>query len=117
MTIELHPGDSEYDNERYLGDIIDEIEWLESLLDRYKYRLIQEDLSTILSRCGDDVPAISAHPISAYPIFDHVSVMARCSNCKRYTIGYDMDGWDNYCSCCGAKMDGKRKDGDSDEVD
>ena len=54
------------------------------------------------------------HVVHAYPIFDHISNYAKCSNCKRYTIGYDVDNWDSYCSHCGAKLDGERKDGEQD---
>lgn len=58
-----------------------------------------------------DAPTVDVKPtIHAYPIFDHKRNYAKCSNCKRYTIGYDVDNWDNYCSVCGAKMDGE-KDG------
>lgn len=53
----------------------------------------------------DAMPVIHAHPI-----FEHKRNNARCSNCGNYTIEYDMDNWDKYCSHCGAKMD--EKDGE-----
>lgn len=49
-----------------------------------------------------------AEVVHAYPIFDKKHNEAMCSNCKSYTIEYDVDNWDNYCSHCGAKMDGKK---------
>ena len=48
----------------------------------------------------DAVPVVHAHPI-----FEHENNNARCSNCGRFTIEYDIDSWDNYCSFCGAKVD------------
>ena len=34
---------------------------------------------------------------------------AKCSNCGRTSEGvYDMDNYDAFCRCCGAKMEGLR---------
>lgn len=59
-------------------------------------------------------PTVDAVPIiHAHPIFEHGRNNAKCSNCGNYTIEYDMDNWDKYCSHCGAKMD-ERKDSEKD---
>ena len=36
-----------------------------------------------------------------------------CERCHmRQKNVWDYEGWQNFCGYCGAKMDGKRKDGD-----
>lgn len=37
---------------------------------------------------------------------------AKCSECGMYCVGaYDYDRCDQYCRCCGAKMDGLKLEG------
>lgn len=38
------------------------------------------------------------------------SGMAKCSNCGRHTGKFDIDNADNYCSFCGAKMNGENNE-------
>lgn len=41
---------------------------------------------------------------------------AKCSECGMYCVGaYDHDRCDQYCRCCGAKMDGLKLEGDRNE--
>lgn len=61
----------------------------------------------------DSLPTVDAVPVvHAYPIFDYKRIYAKCSNCMQYTIRYFVYNWDNYCSMCGAKMDGDRNAAD-----
>lgn len=68
------------------------------------FKFLLEYFKCLLEK-APTIDAVSV--IHAHPIFEHKRNNARCSNCGNYTIEYDMDNWDKYCSHCGAKMDGK----------
>ena len=45
-------------------------------------------------------------------IVSHFGANAKCSECGMYCVGvYDHDRCDQYCRCCGAKMDGLKLEG------
>ena len=45
-------------------------------------------------------------------IVSHFGANAKCSKCGMYCVGaYDHDRCDQYCRCCGAKMDGLKLEG------
>ena len=49
-------------------------------------------------------------------IVSHFGANAKCSECGMYCVGaYDHDRCDQYCRCCGAKMDGLKLEGGQDE--
>ena len=46
-------------------------------------------------------------------IVSHFGANAKCSKCGMYCVGaYDHDRCDQYCRCCGAKMDGLKLEGE-----
>lgn len=45
-------------------------------------------------------------------IVQYFGADAKCSECGMYCVGaYDHDRCDQYCRCCGAKMDGLKLEG------
>lgn len=89
-----------------LGRPIYTHEFADSKVSKEIHEAVREDFVNI---CKKDTNPL----IHAYPIFSDTFLgmgKAKCSNCNTYSIGYDMDGWDNYCRCCGAKMDGEPDD-------
>lgn len=61
-----------------------------------------------LKQIINNIPTIDAIPVvHAYPIYDDICPYAKCSNCGQNTIWCGANNWDNYCSKCGAKMDGE----------
>lgn len=108
-----------------MGDLISRSALLEMLNSMRKRCKVNEDylkyLGNIVMGISETTIEICEEAVKNFPAVDAVPVVhahwkfnrdgsGTCSNCRRtQTDAWDYDSWDNYCSSCGAKMDGERK--------
>lgn len=78
----------------------------------YRFRLHHDDDVQLCITASqlDSAPTIDAVPVVRGK-WEYISFMTvKCSNCQE--IFYELEGG-NFCPNCGARMDGRREDGDT----